>query len=173
MILRLFKIICFCVVITACNGKKQQEIDKTTKTNTTNSLIEADVAKLKYLEFDLDPKVEVLAEPWQPYTRLSTTTELVKKADFSFFDEDDQAVFELIKELRNTIPDTLKTQSVLSRITIVENMLYKLDESYKLSTTTKPELLSSVKSFLVSYSNLNFQLNKKLEKDNQNIIRPN
>ena len=79
----------------------------------------------------------------------------------------------MLKELRKDIPDTLKTQSVLSRITIVENMLYKLDEAYKLNTTTKTELAASVKALLISYSNLNFQLNKKLEKDNQNIVRPN
>lgn len=173
MLLRLFKIICFCAVITACNNKPQQTDETSSETSDTNAITEADIAKLKYLEFALDPKIEVLAEPWQPYTRLKTAIENIKTANFSFFEEDEQAVFQLVKELRKDIPDTLKTQSVLSRITIVENMLYKLDETYKLGTTTKPELSEAVKDLLISYSNLNFQLNKKLEKDNQKIVRPN
>lgn len=172
MLLRLFKIISFCFVITACNNKPQQTTDAKTETNKTSILTEADIAKLKYLEFALDPKAEVLTESWQPYNRLKTAVENIKKADFSFFEEDEQAVFELVKELRNTIPDTLKTQSALSRITIVENMLYKLEETYKLNTTTKPELAAATKALLVAYSNLNFQLNKKLEKDKQRIERP-
>ncbi len=172
MVLRHFKIICFCFVVMACN-KKQQPTEATTETNKTYDLTEADIAKLKYLEFAIDPKVEALAEPWQPYFRLKTAIENIKKTDFSFFDEDKKAIPELLKELREGIPDTLKTQSVLSRITIVENMLYKLDETYQLSTTTKTELAASVKALLISYSNLNFQLNKKIEKDGQNIVRPN
>ncbi|PQV48468.1 hypothetical protein CLV33_105328 [Jejuia pallidilutea] len=164
--------LCFCIV--CCNNKQQQQNEEASSTNSNknNRLTEADIAKFKYTEFALDPKAEVLAEPWQPYSRLKATIENIKKADFSFFDEDEQSVFVLIKELRNTIPDTLKTQSVLSRITIVENMLYKLDETYKLRTTTTPELAASTKELLVAYSNLNFQLNKKLEKDSQNIVRP-
>jgi hypothetical protein len=173
MLLRLFKIICFCVVITACNKNAQQTQAVTTKNIDSSSITEKDIEKLKYIDFALDPKAEVLAEPWLAYNQLKTTVENVKKADFSFFDDDDQAVFLLIKDLRRNIPDTLKTQSVLSRITIVENMLYKLEETYQLRTTVKPELAASIKALLISYSNLNFQLNKKLEKDNQNIARPN
>ncbi|SEP71094.1 hypothetical protein SAMN05421824_0121 [Hyunsoonleella jejuensis] len=172
MVLRLFIIFCCFVVIIACNNKPQQTEDTSNKTNTTDVLTETDIAKLKYIEFALDPKVEVLTEPWQPYSRLKTAITNIKTANFSFFDEDEQAIFQLVKELRKDIPDTLKTQSVLSRITIVENMLYKLDETYKLNTTTKSELAASTKELLVAYSNLNFQLNKKLEKDNQKIVRP-
>lgn len=172
MFLRGFTIISLCFLIVACNNKPQQAAATETEANNTGVLAEADIAKLKYLEFALDPKTEVLTEPWQPYGRLQEAVENVKKANFSFFEDDEQAVYQLLRELRKTIPDTLKTQSVLSRITIVENMLYKLDETYKLRTTTKPELAASIKELLVAYSNLNFQLNKKLEKDQQRIVRP-
>ena len=170
--MRFLILLSFCFAIVSCNNKPQQKEETSADSSKSNSLTEADIAELKYLDFALDPKAEVLAEPWQPYYRLKTTIENIKKADFSFFEEDEQAIFVLVKELRNTIPDTLTTQSVLSRITIVENMLYKLDETYKLRTTSKPELTTSTKQLLEAYSNLNFQLNKKLEKDSQEIARP-
>ena len=84
MMLRRFKIICFCFVIMACNNK-QRATEITTKTSKANHLTEADVAKIKYLEFAIDPKVEVLVEPWQPYSRLKTTIENIKIADFFVF----------------------------------------------------------------------------------------
>lgn len=173
MKLQLLYIISFCFIVMGCNNKPQQAAEAKGESSESAIITEADIEQLNYLEFDLDTKVEVLAEPWQPYTRLKTAVESVKKANFSFFEEDEQAVFLLVKELRNTIPDTLKTQAVLSRITIVENMLYKLDETHALHTTTKPELAAAIKELLVSYSNLNFQLNKKIEKDGQRIVRPN
>ncbi|GGD20274.1 hypothetical protein [Hyunsoonleella pacifica] len=170
MILRVLSILSFCFIVTACNNKPQQTEEVSAKTN-SSIITKGDIETLKYLEFALDPKVEILTEPWLPYDQLKITIEDIKKADFSFF-EDEQAVFELVRELRKTIPDTLKTQSVLSRITIVENMLYKFDDTQALHTTTKPKLAKAIKELLVSYSNLNFQLNKKIEKDGQRIERP-
>ncbi|TBN01893.1 hypothetical protein EYD45_12760 [Hyunsoonleella flava] len=172
MTLRVLNILSFCFMVMACNNKPQQNAEVTSE-NKVSLITEADIEKLKYIEFSLDPKVEILAEPWQPYEQLQTAIENIKKANFSFFEDNEQAVFELVKELRKAIPDTLKTQSVLSRITIVENMLYKLDDTHEMHTTTKPELAEAIKNLLVSYSNLNFQLNKKIEKDGQRIVRPN
>lgn len=169
MTLKVLSILSFCFIITACNNKPQQTEEVSVENNSI--ITKGDIETLKYLEFALDPKVEILAEPWLPYDQLKITIEDIKKADFSFF-EDEQAVFELVRELRKMIPDTLKTQSVLSRITIVENMLYKFDDTQALHTTTKPELAMAIKDLLVSYSNLNFQLNKKIEKDGQRIVRP-
>lgn len=171
MSLRVLYILGLCLVVMACNNKSQQPTELLTENTENGSITKADIEKLKYLEFALDPKVEVLTEPWQPYEQLRIAMEGVKNADFSFFEEE-QAIFELLRELRKTIPDTLNTQSVLSRITIVENMLYKFDDARALHTTTKPELAGVLKELLVSYSNLNFQLNKKIEKDGQRIVRP-
>lgn len=173
MTLKLFKILFLLLIVVACNNKTQQEPETFEEQKKTISLLtEADISKLNYVEFDLDQKVLALTESWEPFTKLKTTVTNFKKADFSFFEEDERASTELIFALKKEIPDTLKTQSVLSRITIVENTLHKLDEAHELSSTTKAQLASALKELFIACSNLNFQLNKKLEKDSQHIQRP-
>ena len=48
-------------------------------------------------------------------------------------------------------------------------MYYKLNSTINLMTSTKSELKKSIIDLLEAYSNLNFQINKKFEKDSQNI----
>ncbi|MEW4923384.1 hypothetical protein [Algibacter sp. 2305UL17-15] len=174
MSLRFFVILSTCFILFCCNNSAQNSSEANNDEESIESsiLTEAEISKLKYIEFTLDPKAEVLAEPWEPYSRLKTTIENIKKADFSFFVDDNQATFELIKDMRKTIPDTLNNQAVLSRIKIIETMLFKLDEASKFSNITKSELSKIVKDLLIAFSNLNFQINKKLEKDSQQILRP-
>ncbi|MBC3758157.1 hypothetical protein H7U19_07065 [Hyunsoonleella sp. SJ7] len=155
----------------SCNSGTQSNTE-TVAQGDNSELTKDDIANLKYLEFTLDRQAETIAEPWDAYSRLREAVEGVKNADFSFFNAEEKASTELIKDLKATVPDTLNTPSVLSRILVMETMLQKMQETSGLSTTTKAELSQAVKDVLVAYSNLNFQLNKKLEKDKQNIQRP-
>ncbi|MFD2725100.1 hypothetical protein [Hyunsoonleella rubra] len=166
--LRIFGIV---ILLLSCKNSTQNDAEKTTHTN-NSELTKDDIANLKYLEFTLDPQAESIAEPWDAYSRLREAVEGVKNADFSFFNAEEKASEELIKDLKATVPDTLNTPSVLSRILVMQTMLQKMQETSGLSTTTKAELSQAVRDVLVAYSNLNFQLNKKLEKDKQNIQRP-
>ena len=158
-------------VLLACNQKAT-----TAPTGTSPKkeavLSKTDLNKLNYLDFELDRKVVLIVEPWDAYTRLSDAILKLKSADFSFFQDNEKATEQLFTDLRKTIPDTLKTQSIQSRITIVENMLYKLEDVQQLSNVPNTELAKSISEVLVAFSNLKFQLNKKLEKDSQNIVRP-
>lgn len=164
----------FCVF--ACSNKAEEQPDEeqteNIETRKTAILTEKDIAKLDYVEFELDTKVEAIIVDWQSYYELTTAINNFKTSNFNFFENDDEAVKQLVKDLRKTIPDTLDTQAIQSRITIVESMLYKLKASYNLQNIEKEELGKTLKEVLVSYSNFNFQLNKKLEKDSQRIERP-
>ena len=170
--LKAFGIIGVIVLLMSCNSNTQGNVETSTQEN-DSELTEADIANLKYLEFALDYDVANIVEPWDVYTRLRETIESVKKADFSFFHADEKAAMELIKEMKASVPDTLNTPSVLSRILVMETMLQKMQETSGLSTVSKTELSNVVKDVLIAYSNLNFQLNKKLERDKQKILRPN
>ena len=90
----------------------------------------------------------------------------------SYFKDNNEAITKLVKELKEKIPDTLNTPSVDARITSLETKIYKLESLYNLSTTSKDELSLLIKEFLESVSNLNLQMNKKLEKDSQIIETP-
>ncbi len=78
----------------------------------------------------------------------------------------------LIKEFEETIPEEIKTDAVNARVLVVQNMYYKLNSTVNLSTSTKEELKKDITDMLEAFSNLNFQINKKFERDSQNTIKP-
>lgn len=171
MSFKIFSVVSLLTLLMSCNNSSQNTTKKTDETN--NEIIaKEDISKLNYKDFALDSKVKDLTEPWQAYARLSNVVNDVKKGDLSFFSDNHKEISSLVKDLKETIPETLETDSVLARITVIETMLYKLEDTSNLLNTSKDTLSKSIKSFLVSYSNLNFQLNKKIEKDSQNIVRP-
>lgn len=155
---------------------------KTTPASTENSddaakksqiITEKDVSKLNYLDFGIDDRVEPIIESWQEFNQLESIIENTKKGDLSYFKTDAKKNLRtLFSDIRETIPDTINTPAILARIKVVETKLYKTESLSNLSTTKKQELLNALKELFVSFSNLSFQLNWKMESDSQNIERP-
>ena len=96
----------------------------------------------------------------------------LKKGDLSYFKDNSEAIATFVKDLKGKVPDTINTSSVQARLTAFETKLYKLESVYNLPAYTKDELKTAIKEFLESLSNLNLQINKKLEKDSQHIEKP-
>ena len=170
------KFISVCILLMCLSCKK------TTQTNTDNSddttkksqvITEKDISKLNYLDFGIDERVTPFIEPWQEFNQLEGIIENIKKGDLSYFKTDAKKNLKtLLSDIKENIPDTINTPAILARIKVVETKLYKTESLSNLSTTRKEELLNTLKELLISFSNLNFQLNKKIENDFQNIERP-
>ena len=109
---------------------------------------------------------------WQPYITIADAVESLKQADFSFFTADIEVFNSAIKDLENTIPEPIKTQSIQARVLALKTQLLKLKGLVALQAISKKEKLLAVKEVFVAFSNLNLQINKKVEKDSQNIERP-
>ena len=75
-------------------------------------------------------------------------------------------------DLKTTIPEAANTPAILARLKIVETSGYKLEDQLMLTQPKPKEVLAAIKEFLVSFSNLNLQINKKFEKESQNIQKP-
>jgi len=152
----------------SCNQKKENDVPVQV-TVPTKKLTESDISKLKYLDYGLDVKTEKAVESWEKYKELDEIINKVKKGNLSFFKDNNEAIQKFLKEFKEKIPDTINTPSVVARITALETKLCKLEGINSLSTTTKEELSYTIKEFLEAFSNLNLQMNKKLEKDSQVI----
>ena len=96
----------------------------------------------------------------------------VKKGDLTFFNDNEKAIELLIKELKQNVPKSLNSSSIHARILVLETKVLKLESLANLSTTTKEELLETIKEFFVSFYTLCFQMNKKVEFDNRSIEKP-
>jgi len=160
------------VIFFSCKQKQENKLEENNEKTTVNDITEKDISKLSYIEFTLDKKTEKAIEDWNEYKELQIIVTNVKKGDLSYFDNEEDPIKELIKNAKQTIPSIVNTNPTLARITVLETKLYKLENVSTLLSTSKKELLESIREFLESFSNLNFQMNKKIEKDNQKIEKP-
>lgn len=166
--LSIFILLCF------LSCKKQQEKSDLIVVKKNDSLLikEKDIAKLQYTDYLLDDRTRNAVVNWQDYSKLQEVIDNVKKNNFSFFKGDAQAVRDLLKNLKQTIPYEVNTPSILARIAALETKIFKLESISKLPTSSKSEILELTKELLVTFSNLNLQMNKKLEADNIIIEKP-
>ena len=139
-----------------------------------NSQITAkDIAQINFTEYALSDLTQNKTSNWQKFNELSDKIELLKTGDLSFFRNDKAILMSFLNDLKNEIPESLNTTAILVRLTVIETVFLKLEGLASLSSAKKEDLLASIKDVLISHSNLIFQINKKFEKESQNIEKPN
>jgi hypothetical protein len=132
-----------------------------------------DIKKLNYTEYALSDLAESKTQDWLKFQELSTQIEVLKKGDLSFFQNDKTLLKTFLSDLKSEIPLQLSDPSILVRLNVLETTAFKLEGITKLGNLDKTTILNYIKDVLVSYTSIVFQINKKIEKDSQNIIKPN
>ncbi|KAA5827657.1 hypothetical protein FPF71_02110 [Algibacter amylolyticus] len=172
MRIKTLALLCFLLSFSGCKKAPEETVNEHVEQNKTHDITEQDVKKIKYIDYILDSKTEDAIKDWQEYKQLETLVANIKKADLTYFTEDKKVLLLLLRELKQNLPDALKAESINSRILVMETQLLKLESLYSLSTTSKAELIAGIKEFLIAFSNLNFQMNKKVEFDSRVIEKP-
>ncbi len=172
MRIKTLSILSLLVIFLSC--KKDQENNTEDKAGDIekNEVIEKDISKIDYIEFELDSKAEDVIKDWTEYQQLQEAILDIKKGDLSFFNDNKEVINTLLRGLKKNIPKKIKAASISARITALETKFRKLQSLSNLSTTNKKELLATIKDFLVSFSSFNFQINKKIEYDTRKIEKP-
>lgn len=167
----LFLVILF---ISSCNTQTTNDsnIFKEIETIDSSQITSRDITKLKYTDFALSNLTKSKTSNWQKFNELTDKIEILKTGDLSFFKDDKAILVGFLNDLKNEIPESLKTTAILVRLSVIETTFLKLEGLASLSSAKKEDLLIIIKDVLVSYSNLVFQMNKKFEKESQNIEKP-
>lgn len=161
------------LLVVSCKKTQEKTIQlKDIEKQQNQKIIKQDLKKIEYIDYILDEKTEVAIKDWQEYAQIQEVITSLKEANLVFFDDADEVVKTLIKNLQATIPSEINSQSVLARILVLETKLFKLHSLYNLATTTNQELVSVIKDVLIAFSNLNLQMNKKVEFDSRIIEKP-
>lgn len=164
--------ICF-LLFMGCGGDSSLQ-EKTDKENTNKqSIITAkDIENFIYIDYALSPEGEEAVSQWEKYQELAIQITYLKKADLSFFNGDIELLKKFVTELKDSVPEQLQTNSINSRVLVIENTLLKLHDDLTLSNIDVKEKRLSIREVLVAFSNLNLQINRKLEFDIYNKIQP-
>ncbi|WP_445733054.1 hypothetical protein [Mariniflexile sp.] len=172
MNIKFLSLISLFLMLFSCK-KDQENTDLIAKKGTDSREITAkDISEFRYTDYILDDRTEETIANWNEYKQLQEVVDNVKKGDLSFFDNNKKEVRELLVNLKKNIPPQVNTSAIYARLTALETKLYKLESLSNLSTTSKPELIGILKESLVAFSNLNLQMNKKLEGDHIIIEKP-
>lgn len=163
-----------CILIFAFSCKNNQDKLEIVSDKNTDSLVvtKEDISKIRYTDYLLDSRVKTVIVNWTAYKQLVDIIENIKKSDINFFINNKKELLELLVSLKQNVPMEINNASVLSRISALETKLLKFESLANLSTTRKAELLINIEDILVAFSNLNLQMNKKIEIDNIIIERP-
>lgn len=156
--------------------------DKTTQTTQKTSqevnakvfkVSAKDIDQIKYTEFALSNLSEKATENWLKFHELQEEIIILKKGDLSFFKDDKSILQSLITDLKNEIPEALNVPPILVRLSVLETTMFKLEGVSNFNNINKELILNAIKDVLVAHSNIILQMNKKFEKDSQNIQKPN
>lgn len=161
------------LLFTACK-KETAEINQEDNSSVVDSLklTKKDISKINYKDIGLDVKTNNIIANWQAYLNIVSGIDKIKIPDFTFFNADVDLFNSSVKDFEQTIPEDINSEPVKARVLVLKTMLYKFQEIENLVTSTKKEKLLAIQQVCVALSNLNLQINKKIEKDSQIIIKP-
>ena len=153
-----------CDKTTTSSDKTLQEIDPEILKISAN-----DINQIKYTEFALSDLSEKGIKDWLKFQELQEEIVILKKGDLSFFKEDKTILQSFITDLKVEIPEALNIPSILVRLSVLETSIFKLEGISNFNNIKNELLLTAIKDVLIANSNIILQMNKKFEKDSQNI----
>jgi len=170
--MKYFSILSLLICLVACNQSNNKDLPDSQNKIDSLKISKEDISKLEYVEFVLDEKATTLFGSWPSYIELENHIADLKQGDISFFKDNPELIDAFIKDFKETVPEEINSPAILARIKALETKIYKLQSVTNLSNRNKNTIYPVIKELLISYSNLNLQINKKLEKESQAIQKP-
>ena len=165
-------ILIFLVMLSACKKEVKPETESALVSNDSTKVTKEDIFKINYIEYGIDNKAKQTLDSWQAYNTISRAIETLKQGDFTFFKTDDEVFNTTLKDIETTTPETIDSEPIKARVLILRTKLLKFREVINLNTANKKDKLIAIKELFQSFSYVTLQINKKFEKEAQNIIKP-
>ena len=162
----------FLVAILLSNIQCRNTEDKTlaTKQETQTELTRItpqDITDIKYTEYVLSDLAQKEVDTWTKFKELSVEVENLKNGNLSFFKDDKTILQALIADIKNEIPDSINSSSIIVRLSVLETAMYKFDETINLQSSSKDAIIKDVENLLLAYNNCVYQINKVIERQSQ------
>jgi hypothetical protein len=165
-------IVCF-VFLAFCSCKDNGK--SILKTNNLASdykpLTSSMISEINFTDILLDENAKLDAQNWTSYKSLAQALSEIKELNYDFFKSDNIEFDTTFKELNTNIPEAFNSQSVKARLLVLQTRLYRFKDELSFNPTLNTSHTVFIKEIFVAFSNLNLQINKKLEKEAQVIIK--
>jgi len=109
---------------------------------------------------------------WNHYLILDAAIKNLENGDATFFKQPIEDLNQLFLNIKKSVPNPLKINSILARVKVTETLARKLNELYSVEDTDFIETEQTISNLIESHNNLIFQINKTREKEAQRISKP-
>lgn len=150
-------LIFICFFIFSCTQEIKENNQSPTKVNEIN------FTKLEFSEIYQSSNNISLVE-WNGYAELSEYINQFNSSDFSLLIDNKKYMEKFFTELKNSIPEPINKPEIYSRLTVIETDFLKFESMISNFPLKNEEKLTMVKKINNSFSNLNFQIDKLIEK---------
>ena len=150
-------LIFICFFIFSCTQEIKENNQSPTKVNEIN------FTKLEFSEIYQSSNNISLVE-WNGYIELSEYINQFNSSDFSLLIDNKKYMEKFFTELKNSIPEPINKPEIYSRLTVIETDFLKFESMISNFPLKNEEKLTMVKKINNSFSNLNFQIDKLIEK---------
>ncbi len=166
-------ILCFVILLLSCKDKKIIDNENAIKVKTQELKISKKaIENFKFNEYKLSTEAQQIVSKWESYKELNDQINYLKEADLSFYKNEKKFLITFMSKLKTTVPDVLNTNSILSRLTIIETKVLKLNDHLIIDNIDVSTQLSSIREVCIAFSNLNLRINKLIEFNIYNAIQP-
>ena len=138
-----------------------QEIKE--KTQSLSKEKEINFTKLEFSEI-YQSSNNISLVKWNGYIELSEYINQFNSSDFSLLIDNKKYMVSFFTELKNSIPELINKPEIYSRLTVIETDFLKFESMISNFSLKNEEKLKMVKKINNSFSNLNFQIDKLIEK---------
>ena len=147
----------------SCNEITTNEVQKDDTNSTT----------INYSEINFKSIYEVKyyssIEQWINYFELNEFVEQLNSNDFSSLIDNKKFLLRFFKGIKFSIPDEINKSEIKSRLTVIETDFMRFESmlsNYEVDNEIKIKMVKKINN---SFSNLNFQVDKLLEKQEINL----
>ena len=142
---------------------------------TTNEVQKDDInsTTINYSEINFKSIYEVKyyssIEQWINYFELNEFIEQLNSNDFSSLIDNKKFLLRFFKGIKFSIPDEINKSEIKSRLTVIETDFMRFESmlsNYEVDNEIKIKMVKKINN---SFSNLNFQIDKLLEKQEINL----
>ena len=152
------------LAIFSCNQADNETLNK------ISSEKNIDYTKLNFEEV-YSIKSTILIEEWINYAELFSYIEEINSKNYSSIIDNKKYLIRFFNGLKNTIPELINKAEIKSRLTVIETDFLKFESIISNYTIDESEKINLVKKINNSFSNLNFQIDKIIEKQEVNPIQ--
>tara|TARA_Y100000814_G_C12197147_1_gene356697 strand:+ start:137 stop:586 length:450 start_codon:yes stop_codon:yes gene_type:complete len=147
----------------SCNEITTNEVQKDDTNSTTINYSEINFKSIHEVKYYSS------IEQWINYFELNEFIEQLNSNDFSSLIDNKKFLLRFFKGIKFSIPDEINKSEIKSRLTVIETDFMRFESmlsNYEVDNEIKIKMVKKINN---SFSNLNFQIDKLLEKQEINL----